>query len=120
MSNDPDAIWEHALPFIRKHTLASMKELRRMAERREHATDEMIHAAMYLSMTARPRSPRFGREGGQGFGLFSPPLQKLQALDSHVETYWVDPHVSAVRGMIKQRGGLDQLKMYGLPESVFR
>lgn len=104
--------------FIQRSAIAAMREMRHLAEKQEQATDEMLIAASYLSMTPRPRSDRYGRVGGLGFGLFTPPLQKLQAIDCHGWMYFADPHRSAVLLMIKQRGGLKEVQAIGIAEGL--
>ena len=95
-----------------------MREMRRLAEKQQEATDEMLIAASYLSMTPRSRTECYGRVGGLGFGLFTPPLQKLQAMDCHGRIYFADPHRSAAMLMVKQRGGLKEVRAIGIAEGL--
>lgn len=104
--------------FIQRNAATAMREMRRLAEKQPHATDEMLIAASYLSMTPRPRSERYGRVGGLGFGLFTPPLQKLQAMDGHGRIYFAEPHRSAAMLMVKQRGGIGEVRAVGIAEGL--
>lgn len=117
-ANNPHCVTSVADVFIHRHAATAMREIRRLASTLEQATDEMLQAACYLSMTARPRCYRYGRVGGLGFGLFRPPLQKLQALDMHGETYFAEPHLSAARRMVGQRGGLREVHLVGFAEAL--
>lgn len=104
--------------FIQRNAAAAMREMRRLAEMHQQATDEMLIAASYLALTPRPRSERHGRVGGLGFGLFTPPLQKLQAMDCHGKIYFADPHRSAAMLMVKQRGGIKDVRATGIAEAL--
>lgn len=97
--------------FHLKHVSAAIRSWRHLAQIHSHATDAMLHAASYLAMTPRPRSQRYGRVGGMGFGLFAPPLQKLQALDGHGRIYFAEPHRSAALAMLQQRGGIGTMRV---------
>jgi hypothetical protein len=116
MAEDPDCLCTAFETFHQKHFAAAIKEFRRLARAQNYATDDMLHATSYLAMTPRSRSERYGRVGGQGFGLFAPPLQKLQAIDRHAKYYFGEPHRSACLLMVQQQGGMKALKVAGVAE----
>lgn len=99
--------------FLAEHAAVALREMRRLASLHDTATDDMIHAAMYLAGQLRPKHDR-----ASGFGLFTPPLRALTASDIYEETYLAEPHVSAVRALVRQRGGITAPAMPGLQEAL--
>jgi hypothetical protein len=98
--------------FLAEHATAALSEMRRLASLHDAATDDMLHAAMYMSIQPRPAHDRTS-----GFGLFNPPLHKLTASDVHEDTYIAEPHVSAVRRLVSQRG-LTTIRLAGLQQAL--
>jgi nitrate reductase beta subunit len=114
-------LWGYSFPeylspkqrkVITSHYTTAIKEMVKLIDSESTATDEMLLAVTLLSVTERvpPEPP--------GFGFFQPLLARLQTINIVERLHFAEPHRSAVKQLVADRGGLKNVTMPGVAEAL--
>lgn len=108
----PDYLDRKQRKVIDRHYATAIKELIKFVDAETAASDEMLIGVALLSITEQPPTEP------PSFGLFRPLLTKLQTINIAGDLRYAEPHRSAVKRFVADRGGLGKILMPGVAEAM--